>query len=128
MRQLIRAMREADAYDGPSIIVALCPCISWGLKAGMGTATGACKDAVKSGYWTLWRFNPELAAQGEEPLSIDSATPEGASALREFLMGQNRFASLAARKPDLSARLQSELAKERAANRAELERMQGSVY
>lgn len=127
MRQLITAMREADAYDGPSIIVALCPCISWGLKAGMGTVTGACKDAVKTGYWTLWRFNPELAKQGEDPLMIDSASPEDESALREFLMGQNRFASLAARNPDLSNRLQSELAKERSTNREELERME-DVY
>lgn len=122
MNQIITAMREAESYDGPSIVVALCPCISWGIKAGMGTAVGACKDAVKTGYWTLWRFNPELAAQGKEPLIIDSATPEGESQLREFLMGQNRFASLADTKPELSNRLQSELAKEREQNRAELER------
>ncbi len=122
-QQIIRALQEAEAYDGPSIVVALCPCISWGLKAGMGTATGACKDAVRTGYWTLWRFNPELAKQGKEPLVIDSATPENEAALREFLMGQNRFASLASRNPELSSRLQSELAKEREQNRSELEHM-----
>ncbi len=121
MQQTITALREAEAYDGPSIVVALCPCISWGLKAGMGTATGACKDAVRTGYWTLWRFSPDRAHAGEAPLTIDSATPEGEAALREFLMGQDRFARLAARKPDLSARLQTELAKERQTNRVELE-------
>lgn len=123
MQQIITAMREAEAYDGPSIVVALCPCISWGIKAGMGTAVGACRDAVKTGYWTLWRFNPELAKEGKDPLIIDSGTPEDEQALREYLMGQNRFASLAARKPQLSNTLQSELAKERATAREELERM-----
>ena len=78
---------------------------------------------MRTGYWTLWRFNPELAAQGKEPLVIDSATPENEAALREFLMGQNRFASLASRDPELSNRLQSELAKEREQNRAELEKL-----
>ncbi|MCI9129959.1 MAG: pyruvate:ferredoxin (flavodoxin) oxidoreductase [Eggerthellaceae bacterium] len=121
MQQLIDVMREAEAYDGPSVVVALCPCISWGIKAGMGTAVGACKDAVRTGYWTLWHFNPDLAKAGKEPLAIDSASPEGEAALREFLMGQNRFASLAAREPALSDRLQQELAKERATNRQELE-------
>ncbi len=87
----------------------------------MGTAVGACKDAVRTGYWTLWHFNPDLAKAGKEPLAIDSASPEGEAALREFLMGQNRFASLAAREPALSDRLQQELAKERATNRQELE-------
>ena len=123
-QQTINALREAEAYDGPSIVVALCPCISWGLKAGMGTATGACKDAVRTGYWTLWRFNPDAAGAGKDPLTIDSSAPESEAALREFLMGQNRFARLAARKPELSGRLQSELAKERATNRAELEQYQ----
>ena len=123
MQQLIRVLREAEAYDGPSVVVALCPCISWGLKAGMGTAVSACKDAVKSGYWTLWHFNPERAKEGKEPLVVDSGTPAGEAALRTFLMGQNRFASLAAREPALSNRLQQELAKERAQNHAELTRL-----
>lgn len=123
MQQLITVLREAEAYPGPSVVVALCPCISWGLKAGMGTAVSACKDAVKSGYWALWHFNPELAKEGKEPLVVDSAAPAGEAALRTFLMGQNRFASLAAREPALSDRLQQELAKERAQNRAELDRL-----
>lgn len=121
MQQLINVLREAEAYDGPSVVVALCPCISWGLKAGMGTAVGACRDAVKTGYWTLWHFNPERAKEGKEPLVIDSAAPAGEATLRTFLDGQNRFASLAAREPALSDRLQQELAKERAQNRTELE-------
>jgi pyruvate-ferredoxin/flavodoxin oxidoreductase len=127
MNQIVTALREAEAYPGPSIVVALCPCISWGLKSGMGTVVGACRDAVRTGYWTLWRYNPELAAAGQNPLTIDSKPPQGEDALREFLMGQNRFASLAAKNPKRSNMLQSELAKERATNREELNAMQ-DVY
>jgi pyruvate-ferredoxin/flavodoxin oxidoreductase len=127
MNQIITALREAEAYPGPSIVVALCPCISWGLRSGMGTAVGACRDAVRTGYWTLWRYNPALAATGQNPLTIDSEPPQGEDALREFLMGQNRFASLAAKNPERSSMLQSELAKERATNRDELDVMR-DVY
>jgi pyruvate-ferredoxin/flavodoxin oxidoreductase len=127
MNQIITALREAEAYPGPSIVIALCPCISWGLKSGMGAAVGACRDAVRTGYWTLWRYNPTLAAAGQNPLTIDSKPPQGEAALRKFLMGQNRFASLAAKNPERSSMLQSELAKERATNRGELDAMQ-DVY
>jgi pyruvate-ferredoxin/flavodoxin oxidoreductase len=127
MNQIITALREAEAYPGPSIVVALCPCISWGLRSGMGTAVGACRAAVRTGYWTLWRYNPALAATGQNPLTIDSEPPQGEDALREFLMGQNRFASLAAKNPERSSMLQSELAKERATNRDELDAMR-DVY
>lgn len=110
MQQTITALREAEAYDGPSIVICLCPCISWGLKEGMSTVVSAQKQAVKAGYWQLFRFNPMLAAEGKDPLTIDYKAPDGK--LEEFLDGQNRYTSLKDRKPTLSARLQSELAKD----------------
>ncbi len=110
MQQAINALREAEAYDGPSIVIALCPCISWGLKAGMGTSIAASKEAVKAGYWPLFRFNPAAAADGKDPLTVDYSAPNGSMA--SFLAGQDRYARLASRKPELSSRLQSELAKD----------------
>ncbi len=120
MQQTITALREAEAYDGPSIVICLCPCISWGLKEGMSTVVSAQKQAVKAGYWPLFRFNPMLAAKGKDPLTIDYKTPDGK--LEEFLDGQNRYTSLKDRKPTLSARLQSELAKDCDRNYEELVR------
>lgn len=110
MQQVIDALREAESYDGPSIVIALCPCISWGLKEGMSTVVRASKQAVKAGYWPLFRFDPRKAAAGADPLTIDYQRPDGK--LADFLARQDRYASLAARKPELSRRLQSELAKD----------------
>ncbi|MCD8316835.1 MAG: thiamine pyrophosphate-dependent enzyme, partial [Eggerthellaceae bacterium] len=111
MQQAIDALREADAYPGPSIVVALCPCISWGIKDGMSHVVPVMKDAVKTGFWDLWRFNPELAKEGKDPLILDSKGPD-VSKLPEFLDGQDRFAPLLDKKPKLSGMLQSELAKD----------------
>lgn len=110
MQQVIDALREAESYDGPSIVIALCPCISWGLKEGMSTVVRAAKQAVKAGYWPLFRFDPRKTAAGADPLTIDYQRPDGK--LADFLAKQDRYASLAARKPELSRRLQSELAKD----------------
>ena len=110
MQQAIDALREAESYDGPSIVIALCPCISWGLKAGMGTSIRASKEAVEAGYWPLFRFDPRLAQQGKDPLTVDCAAPNGS--MKDFLAGQDRYARLATRKPELSSRLQGELAKD----------------
>lgn len=120
MQQCITAMREAEAYDGPSIVIALCPCISWGIKSGMSTVIKESRKAVEAGYWPLYRFNPQLLKAGQEPLIIDYKAPDGT--MSSFLNNQNRFASLAARKPELSARLQSELAKEAERFFSELEK------
>jgi pyruvate-ferredoxin/flavodoxin oxidoreductase len=111
MQQVVRALREAEAYNGPSLVVALCPCISWGLKAGMKTSIAAEKEAVACGYWDLWHFDPRLAATGKNPLVVDAPAPD-VSRLPAFLAGQNRYASLAATQPARSQLLQSELAKD----------------
>jgi pyruvate-ferredoxin/flavodoxin oxidoreductase len=109
MQQTVTAFKEADAFEGPAVVIALCPCISWGIRGGMSTVVREAKAAVDAGYWPLWRFNPDLAKEGRQPLVLDSAAPRGD--LAAWLAGQNRFADLAARRPQLSARLQSELAK-----------------
>jgi len=90
--QVLTAMREAEAYDGPSLIIAYCPCIEHGPKCGMGKSQQEMKDAVESGYWHLYRYNPELKKQGKNPFLMDSKQPT--KELVSFLRGENRYASL----------------------------------
>ena len=110
MNQLIQALHEADSYDGPSVVIALCPCISWQIEGGMSSVTGIMREATQTGYWPLWRFDPRRSAQGEDPLMIDSPAPS--KPLKPFLAKMRRYESLADREPQLSGRLQSELAKD----------------
>ncbi|MEY8460517.1 pyruvate:ferredoxin (flavodoxin) oxidoreductase [Eggerthellaceae bacterium 24-137] len=120
MEQTIRALREAESYDGPSIVIALCPCISWGIKGGMSTNLRVAREGVRAGYWPLFRFNPALAAAGTDPLTVDSHTPD--NDLDDFLSKQDRFASLTARDPQRARTLHSELSKDLAREYTELER------
>ena len=90
--QTLRAIREAEAYDGPSIVICYCPCIEHGVKAGMGLSQAEEKKAVESGYWQLYRYNPSRAKEGKNPFTLDSAAPK--DDLRTFLLGENRYASL----------------------------------
>ena len=101
--QTLRAIREAEAYDGPSLIIAYAPCINHGVKAGMNKAMLEMKNAVRSGYWNLLRFNPELAAKGENPLSLDSAKPT--ESYRDFILGEVRYNSLKLNFPDRAEEL-----------------------
>ena len=101
--QTLRAIREAEAYDGPSLIIAYAPCINHGVKAGMNKAMLEMKNAVRSGYWNLLRYNPELAAKGENPLSLDSAKPT--ESYRDFIMGEVRYNSLKLNFPDRAEEL-----------------------
>ncbi|MBQ0007662.1 MAG: 4Fe-4S dicluster domain-containing protein, partial [bacterium] len=87
--QCLKAIREAEAYDGPSIVIAYAPCINHGLKAGMGKAQEEERRAVECGYWHLWRFNPEA----EHPFTLDSKEPDW-SKFKDFLKGEVRFASV----------------------------------
>lgn len=125
MQQAIDAFREAESYNGPSIVVALCPCISWGTHDGMATNIRLAKEGVKAGFWPLFRFDPRRIAEGKDPLQVDCAKPTGS--MEEFLGKQNRFTALDGRLPGHSALLQSELAKEGADDYATLERLT-SVY
>ena len=90
--QLIKAMIEAENYEGPSIIIAYATCISHGLKCGMGQSISTMADAVKSGYWHLYRYNPLLEAQGKNPFTLDSKAPTGS--FRDFIMGQVRYTAI----------------------------------
>jgi len=101
--QTLRALREAEAYDGPSLIIAYAPCINHGVKAGMNKAMLEMKKAVRSGYWHLLRYNPALAAEGKNPLSIDSAAPT--ESYRDFIMGEVRYNSLKLKFPDRAEEL-----------------------
>ena len=94
--QTLKAFREAEAYHGPSLIIAYAPCINHGLKAkgGMGKSQAEEAKAVECGYWHLWRFNPELEAQGKNPFQLDSKEPNWDN-FQAFLDGEVRYASLA---------------------------------
>ena len=91
--QYLNAIKEAEAYDGPSLIIAYAPCINHGLKAGMGLSQKEEKLAVECGYWHLYRFNPELEGTDKNPFSLDSKEPDW-SKFQDFLKGEVRFASL----------------------------------
>ena len=101
--QTLKALREAEAYDGPSLIIAYAPCINHGIKAGMNKAMLEMKKAVRSGYWDLLRYNPALAAEGKNPLSIDSAAPT--ESYRDFIMGEVRYNSLGLKFPERAEEL-----------------------
>ena len=91
--QTLKAIREAEAYNGPSIIIAYSPCINHGLRGGMGKAQAEEALAVECGYWHLWRYNPELEAQGKNPFQLDSKEPDW-SKFQTFLKGEVRYTSL----------------------------------
>ncbi len=91
--QLLKAMREAESYHGPSIVIAYSPCINHGLKRGMGKAQEQAKLAVECGYWTLLRYDPRLIAEGKNPLQVDSKTPDW-DRYDEYLMSETRYAQL----------------------------------
>ena len=93
--QCLKAIREAEAYHGPSLIIAYAPCINHGLKikGGMGRSQEEERRAVECGYWQLWRFNPELEAEGKNPFTLDSKEPDW-SKFQDYLNGEVRFLSL----------------------------------
>ncbi|MDE6018816.1 MAG: pyruvate:ferredoxin (flavodoxin) oxidoreductase [Muribaculaceae bacterium] len=102
--QTLQAIREAEAYDGPSLIIAYAPCINHGLKAGMGKSQKEEKLAVDCGYWHLWRYNPALEEEGKNPFSLDSKEPDW-SKFQDFLAGEVRFASVKKMCPDAADEL-----------------------
>ncbi len=102
--QTLKAIREAEAYDGPSIIIAYSPCINHGLKVGMGKSQAEEQHAVECGYWHLWRYNPALEEEGKNPFSLDSKTPDW-SKFEDFLKGEVRYASVMKQYPAEAAEL-----------------------
>ncbi|HWR39112.1 MAG TPA: pyruvate:ferredoxin (flavodoxin) oxidoreductase [Patescibacteria group bacterium] len=95
---LIKVLKEAESYNGPSLIIAYAPCISHGLASGMGCSQQEAKNAVAAGYWHLYRFHPERKQAGENPFILDSAEPK--TSFRDFLMGEVRYSSLVRTFPD----------------------------
>ena len=97
--QTLKALREAESYDGPSIVICYCPCLEQHIKAGMGTSQDEMKKAVECGYWHLYRYDPRRIAEGKNPFQLDSKEPD-TDKIMDFLMGENRFASLKNNFPD----------------------------
>ena len=102
--QFMKALKEAEAYPGPSLIIAYSPCISHGLRAGMGKTQEETKLAVEAGYWHMYRFNPLLEAEGKNPFTLDSKPPDW-SKFQDFLLGEVRFASLKKSFPEAAEEL-----------------------
>ena len=119
--QLIKAMKEAEAYHGPSLIIAYAPCINHGIN--MSHAQIEQKKAVEAGYWPLYRFNPELADKGENPFSLDSKDP--VASYHDFIMGENRYATLAKMFPDKAEKLFAQAEKDAADRLASYKRLAG---
>jgi pyruvate-ferredoxin/flavodoxin oxidoreductase len=101
--QLMKAITEAEAYNGPSLIIGYAPCINHGIKVGMGKSQAQEKKAVEAGYWHLYRFNPLLKEAGKNPFVLDSKEPK--ADFKEFLMSEVRYASLAKSFPDIAESL-----------------------
>ena len=115
--QTLKAIAEAEAYPGPSLIIAYSPCINHGLKAGMGCSQAEAKRAVECGYWSLYRYNPDLKQSATNPFSLDSKAPT--MNFREFLMGEVRYSSLQKQFPELAEELYAKT------ERDAMERLQG---
>ena len=96
--QCLKAIREAEAYPGPSLVIAYAPCINHGIKRGMGKAQAEQNAAVECGYWHLWRYNPALEEEGKNPFTLDSKEPQW-DKFQSFLQGEVRYASLAKQFP-----------------------------
>ncbi|MEZ4601340.1 MAG: pyruvate:ferredoxin (flavodoxin) oxidoreductase [Syntrophotaleaceae bacterium] len=106
----IKALLEAEAYPGPSLILAYATCINQGLRKGMSKSIEEMNLAVKSGYWPLYRYNPQLRAEGKNPFIYESKEPDGS--LQDFLSGEVRYAALERTFPDRSKELRSRLERE----------------
>jgi pyruvate-ferredoxin/flavodoxin oxidoreductase len=103
MNQTLKAMIEAEKYKGPSLIIAYSPCISHGIKTGMGTSILQEKKAVEAGYWNLYRYNPELKEQEKNPFILDSKEPK--ASYTDYLNSEVRYSQLATVFPDTADEL-----------------------
>ena len=114
MNQTLKAIAEAEAYHGPSLIIGYAPCEMHSIKGGMTNCQSEMKKAVECGYWNLFRFNPALKAEGKNPFTLDSKAPAGG--YQEFLMNEARYSSLTRAFPERAKELfaqNEEAAKER---------------
>jgi pyruvate-ferredoxin/flavodoxin oxidoreductase len=101
--QTLKAIQEAEAYPGPSLIIAYAPCINHGIKAGMGTAQSEIKRAVEAGYWHMYRYNPALTDEGKNPFILESKDPT--ASFQDFIASEVRYSSLKLSFPDAADEL-----------------------
>ena len=123
--QFMKALKEAEAHNGPSLIIAYAPCVAHGIRSGMGTTQRQEKKAVLAGYWHLWRFIPELKAEGKNPFVLDSKEPT--ESFRDFLMSEVRYTTLANQFPEEAEKLfvaAEESAKERYAGYVRMSKLE----
>jgi len=109
MNQLVKVLKEAEAYKGPSIIIAYTPCINHGISKGMNSSVRESKEAVESGYWNLYHYNPDLIEEGKNPFVLDSKEPD--KSYKDFAMGEVRYSSLFRKFPEEGEKLLSEAEK-----------------
>jgi pyruvate-ferredoxin/flavodoxin oxidoreductase len=103
MNQTLKAIAEAEAYPGPSLIIGYAPCEMHSIKGGMTNCQAEMKKAVASGYWNMFRYNPALKAEGKNPFTIDSKAPAGG--YQEFLMNEARYSALTRSFPERATEL-----------------------
>ena len=109
-QQFMKAVQEAEAYPGPSLVIAYAPCINQGIKKGMGKTQLEMKLAVDSGYWPLYRYNPLLADEGKNPFILESKAPDGT--MQDFLAGENRYGLLERISPEASKKYRAKIEKD----------------
>ena len=119
--QAIKALVEAESYNGPSIVIAYAPCISHGIKGGMSTAQTEEKNAVTSGYWNSFRFDPRLAEEGKNPFQLDSKAPT--TSYRDFINNEVRYSSLSRQNPERAQKLFTQAEKNAAQKYAHLQKL-----
>ena len=117
--QVVKAISEAEAYKGPSLIIAYSPCINHGIN--MGRSQAEAKAAVEAGYWHTYRYNPDLAAEGKNPFILDSKPPK--TDYKDFIMGEVRYASLAKLFPETAQQLFAKAEQEAKEKRAYYEKL-----
>ena len=124
--QTLKAIAEAEAYHGPSLIIGYAPCEMHSIKGGMANCQVEMKKAVECGYWNLFRFNPDLKKEGKNPFTLDSKAPAGG--YQEFLMNEARYSALTRSFPDRAKELfalNEETAKKRFEKLTKLQKMFG---
>ncbi len=103
MNQTLKAMKEAESYNGPSLIIAYSPCVNHGIKTGMSTSIMEERKAVEAGYWHLYRYNPLLKDEGKNPFILDSKAPTGS--FKDFIQGEVRYSQLMNVFPDIADKM-----------------------
>ena len=121
MNQTLKAFREAESYDGPSLIIAYAPCINHGIRTGMGTTIRQEKRAVDAGYWHLYRFDPRLSDEGKNPFVLDSKEPT--ESFQDFINSEVRYTSLRNQFPEIADELFQEAEKNAKERYASYKRM-----